>query len=68
VERTEGQNTLPHREDLSRQELAQTLSQQGLSRREIARILFQPAARKLLEDTGCSRLPNSTDERGAQRR
>jgi hypothetical protein len=41
VERTEGQNTLPHREDLSRQELAQTLSQQGLSRREIARILFQ---------------------------
>jgi hypothetical protein len=41
VERTEGQNTPPHREDLSRQELAQTLSQQGLSRREIARILFQ---------------------------
>jgi uncharacterized membrane protein len=41
VERTEGQNTPPHREDLSRQELAQTLSQQGLSRRELARILFQ---------------------------
>ncbi len=42
MERTEGQNTPPHREDLVlRRELAQTLSQQGLSRREIARILFQ---------------------------
>jgi len=42
VERTEGQNTPPHREDLIlRRELAQILSQQGLSRRELARILFQ---------------------------
>lgn len=61
MERTEAKEPLPHREDLSRQELARTLSQQGLSRREIARILFQEAYLALFRER-LPRYPYATDD------
>jgi hypothetical protein len=62
VEHTEGQNTPPHREDLIlRRELAQILSQQGLSRREVARIFFQESYLAVFRER-LPRYPYATDD------
>jgi hypothetical protein len=61
VECTEAKEPLPQQENLSLQELAQTLSQQGLSRREIARILFQEPYLALFRER-LPRYPYATDD------
>jgi hypothetical protein len=61
VERTEAKEPLPQQENLSLQELAQTLSQQGLSRREIARILFQEPYLALFQER-LPHYPYATDD------